>query len=321
MWTSFLCALTTILCMKNRPETFTPPPDRLLFLSPSPFLCHHPSIIVTYISVSSTTTTFWRIHDAGRCTQSMRCCATLSFIIVLGSTMWRAQCGASIFKQQQMRLLRGQCMFRRKAHVMLPLASNFCTTTASSHHPTIRGGGVPSSPRRHLASSLLFRSIHSSPSSSSSSSRPPPSSPSSLESTAPSSAPLQADTETETDKISSTPQEIFRVDYRPPSFSIEHVHLSFMLDLDDTVVTTRSSISRSSSSADSTGHQPLVLDGKREKGEEEEGDSEGEVEGNERKGSMLLFLTKQSRLLLVCFCLSVTHLSEYCCCPYVATGS
>ena len=173
----------------------------------------------------------------------------LPLIIVLSSIMWRVQCGASIFKHHRKMLLRYPCRSREKTQVPLPIplrASSF--STAAHSPPIIRGsGGIscsrPSSSRKLMASSLLYRSCcnHSS---------------------SEMAAPSSHNCSTLQTEGSSTPKEIFRADYSPPAFSIEHVKLSFLLDLDDTVVTSRSSIARST---DSTGDHSLVLDGKRER--------------------------------------------------------
>lgn len=52
------------------------------------------------------------------------------------------------------------------------------------------------------------------------------------------------------------PQKIFRTDYRPPSFTIEHVDLSFQLGMNHTDVTACSRVLCVDDTAD------LILDGK-----------------------------------------------------------
>ena len=59
----------------------------------------------------------------------------------------------------------------------------------------------------------------------------------------------------ESDGIENKPKEIYRADYRASVFAIDNVDMSFLLELDETVVTTRSSIRKLDSSS------ALVLDG------------------------------------------------------------
>jgi hypothetical protein len=170
------------------------------------------------------------------------------FVILLCSIMWRAQC-SSIFKQRR-------SMHQWKSPVVLETprhASPFSTTPAASNSTSFRSScfNSSSSPRRLLAASfnslLPRRRNHSTAASSSA---------------ATATSPLECESASNCDPA---PQEIFRADYRPPSFSVSHVDLSFQLGLEDTVVTTRSSIARmmerrADSSRTSTSTD-LVLDG------------------------------------------------------------